>query len=149
MRPGIPPSLDRQERQFSRMAGLAALAVLFLAILYLTVIRPAGRETDSGAGASRTGTDRLHEFLAEEERASAYEALRDYLDQKKHEPNIAAVFCRDSSHRWVDGDIEFEGDVDFEVPSGSLERHTYRAVLRGSEQDGWDVVSVEVDPAAR
>lgn len=125
--------------------GTLAIVVIFFASLYLTVFRPISSSDSSG---SASGHDaRLTSYLAEEERASAYEALRNHLDQMKQEPDIAAVYCRDSSHQWVGETIEFQGDVDFERPSGQLERYRYLAALRGSKEEGWKVVSIETVPA--
>lgn len=149
MSPGIPPSLDRQEQQLKVIASSVVLLACFLLVLFLTVTRPTSPLPDSAVDDSRTDDQRLRDYLAEEERASAYKALRDHLDQRKSEPHIDAVFCRDSFHRWVGDTIEFQGDVDFERPNGALERHHYLAILRGSEQDGWEVVSVEVNPGER
>jgi hypothetical protein len=62
----------------------------------------------------------------------------------KDEPGITAVFCRDCSHRWIGGEIEFRGQVDFQKDEGGMERHDYTARLSGSRQDGWEVLSVEL-----
>lgn len=137
MSPGIPPSLDRQDQRVVLVAGTIILGAMFVAILAVVVGRTAGGGVEDGSP-----TSRLDHYLAEEERASAYAALRDELDQMKDEPGITAVFCRDCSHQWVGGEIEFQGQVDFQMDSGVLERHNYTARLHGSRQDGWEVLSV-------
>lgn len=146
MSPGIPPSPDRMERQFTLIAGTILIVGLFFMAMYFTVFHRGDAVDDAfvGDGAEH---GQLKAYLAEEERASAYEALRDFMDQKKTEPDIIAVFCRDSSHRWVGDTIEFQGDVDFERPGGRLQRHRYVATLRGSEENGWEVLELEVTPA--
>lgn len=92
------------------------------------------------------GEAKLKAYLAEQERASAYAFVRDLLDQRSKEPAIAAVYCRDSWHRWVDGKIEFTGDVDFVDPVGQPFPHRYIATLTGSAKDGWELVTIDVQP---
>lgn len=140
MSPGIPPSLDRQDQRTALVVGTIILAAMFVATLVVVVGRTAGGPPgDQGAPASR-----LDRYLAEEERASAYTAVRDQLDQMKEEPGITAVFCRDCSHRWIGGEIEFQGQVDFQMDEGTMERHDYTARLRGSRQGGWEVLSLDL-----
>jgi hypothetical protein len=141
MSPGIPPSLDRQDQRTALVVGIIILAAMFVAILAVVVGRTAGGMPPGEGGAPASRLDR---YLAEEERASAYTAVRDQLDQMKDEPGIAAVFCRDSSHRWIGGEIEFQGQVDFQTDEGDMERHDYTARLRGSRQEGWAIVSLEL-----
>lgn len=143
MSPGIPPSLDRQDQRVTLIVGAIILAAMFVATLAVVVGRTAGGpSSEDGAPASR-----LDRYLAEEERASAYAVVRDHLDQMKDEPGITAVFCRDCAHSWSDGVIEFRGQVDFQMDEGGLERHDYTARLRGSRQDGWEVLSVALGAA--
>lgn len=149
MSPGIPPSLDRREQQFKIVASSMVLIGCFLLALFLTVSRSTTPAPDNVVDDSRTDDQRLRDYLDEEERASAYEALRDHLDERKTDPDIEAVFCRDSFHRWVGDTIEFHGDVDFERPGGALERHNYLAILQGSEEAGWKVLSVEINAGER
>lgn len=148
MSPGIPPSLDRQERQFTMVAGTVLIVAAFFIALYITVFRPMDEGAGNSLGDAHSG-GRLEAYLAEEERASAYEALRNYMDQKGQEPGIDAVYCRDCTHQWRGDIIEFQGDVDFERPGGHLDPHTYVATLRGSEENGWEVLTVEIEPARR
>jgi hypothetical protein len=148
MSPGIPPSPDQVERQRVMVLGTLAILSVFFLTMYLTVFRPAS--LDGKLPADTTDPDaRISSYLAEEERASAYAALRSHLDQRKGEDDIAAVYCRDCSHRWIDDVIEFQGEVDFERPSGTLDRYQYVATLRGSKAAGWTVLSVETTPGAR
>ena len=140
MSPGIPPSLDRQDQRVALVVGTIILAAMFVATLVVVVGRTAGGPpADGGPPASR-----LDRYLAEEERASAYAVVRDQLDQMKEEPGIVAVFCRDCTHRWIGGEIEFQGQVDFQMDEGGITRHDYTARLSGSRQDGWDVLSLEL-----
>lgn len=148
MSPGIPPSLDRQERQRTIVAGGAVVIAVFAALLYVAVFRAPGPFVPADP-IETSGEERLAAYLAEEVRASAYEALRDHLDQRKSEPDIVAVFCRDCSHRWIGELIEFTGDVDFERTGGRLDRFSYQATLAGSEDSGWEVQSLELTPAIR
>jgi len=136
------------ERQITLIAGTVVIFALFFVTMYFTVFHHNESSVDLTVDDS-TEHGRLKAFLAEEERASAYEVLRDYMDQKKAEPGIIAVFCRDSSHRWIDDTIEFQGDVDFERPGGRLERHRYVASLRGSEESGWEVLETVITPATQ
>ncbi len=140
MSPGIPPSLDRQDQRVALVVGTIILAAMFVATLVVVVGRTAGGPpTEDGAPVSR-----LDRYLAEEERASAYAVVRDQLDQMKDEPGITAVFCRDCSHRWIGGEIEFRGQVDFQMDEGGMVAHDYTARLSGSRQGGWEVLSVEL-----
>jgi len=140
MSPGIPPSLDRQDQRVALVVGTIILVAMFVATLVVVVGRTAGGPpSEVGPPASR-----LDRYLAEEERASAYAVVRDQLDQMKEEQGIAAVFCRDSSHRWIGGEIEFRGQVDFQMEEGGMERHDYTARLSGSRQAGWQVLSIEL-----
>lgn len=145
MSPGIPPSLDRKEQQAALLVGGAIVVAMFLALLYVAVgwVNGAGI-TESGQPSS--GSERLDDYLEEEERASAYATLRDHLDQYKNEPGYEAVFCRDTSHYWADGAIVMEGQVDFQMETGELAPHRYHARLTGSRQHGWEVLSVELVP---
>lgn len=141
MSPGIPPSIDRQDQVTTLVVGSIILIAMFIATLYVVV----GRTLGSGAGdESGTEESRLDDYLAEEERASAYAVVRDYIDQMPLEENVVAVFCRDCSHRWIDDVIEFQGEVDYQMDTGDFVPHPYTARLTGSKQDGWEVVSVEV-----
>jgi hypothetical protein len=140
MSPGIPPSLDRQDQRVALFVGAIILAAMFVATLVVVVGRTAGGPVTEGG----PPVSRLDRYLAEEERASAYTVVRDQLDQMKDEPGITAVFCRDCSHRWIGGEIEFRGQVDFQKDEGGMERHDYTARLSGSRQDGWEVLSVEL-----
>ncbi len=140
MSPGIPPSLDRQDQRVALLVGAIILAAMFVATLVVVVGRSAGGPpTDGGPPESR-----LDHYLAEEERASAYAVVRDQLDQMKEEPGIVAVFCRDCTHRWVGSEIEFQGQVDFQMDEGGMEPHDYTARLSGSRHDGWQVLSLEL-----
>ena len=140
MSPGIPPSLDRQDHRVALVVGTIILAAMFVATLVVVVGRTAGGPSIDGSPPE----SRLDRYLAEEERASAYAVVRDQLDQMKDEPGITAVFCRDCSHRWIGGEIEFRGQVDFQMDEGAMERHDYTARLSGSRHDGWEVLSVEL-----
>lgn len=142
MSPGIPPSFDRQEKRTTFVVGGIILIAMFVASLYVVV----GRSLQAHNGGGPTpGQTRLDEYLAEEERASAYAAVRINLDQMAGQSGIAAVFCRDCSHRWIDDVIEFQGQVDFRMDSGAMESHNYTARLHGSKRDGWEVLSVEIE----
>jgi len=140
---GIPPSLDRQERNRNLALAAAALVALALGFTAVIVQVPEYPQEDPAAG-GQSGEERLSAYLAEKERASAYAAVRDELDTRKEEPWIAAVYCRDSRHRWIGDNIEFQGDVDFAGVDGRMYAHTYTAVLAGNSNDGWTVESVEV-----
>jgi len=143
MSPGIPPSIDRQDQTTTLVVGSIVLIAMFIAALYVVV----GRTAESGAGEesnSASEASRLDDYLAEEERASAYAVVRDYIDQMPLEENVVAVFCRDSSHRWIDDVIEFQGEVDYQMSTGDFVPRAYTARLTGSKQDGWEVLSVEV-----
>ena len=119
--------------------------VVFLGIFFLVLgvsddVPQFSDSTDQDASQS------LEAYLAEKERASAYEALRDHLDQKRNDPGIVAVFCRDCRHRWEGDHIEFRGDVDIEVADGRLLPYIYTAALSGSSVNGWTVDSVQLLP---
>jgi hypothetical protein len=145
MSPGIPPSIDRQDQVTTLVVGSIIVIAMFIAALYVVV----GRTLGTGAGEeSGTEASRLDDYLAEEERASAYAAVRDYIDQMPLEENVVAVFCRDSSHRWIDDVIEFQGEVDYQMDTGDFAPHPYTARLTGSKQDGWEVISVVVTNAS-
>ena len=141
MSPGIPPSIDRQDQVTTLVVGSIILAAMFIAALYVVVGRTLGAGYESGASSEAS---RLDSFLAEEERASAYAVVRDYVDQMPLEENVVAVFCRDCSHRWIDDMIEFQGEVDYQMDTGEMARHPYTARLTGSREYGWEVLSVEV-----
>lgn len=143
MSPGIPPSIDRQDQVTTLVVGSIVLIAMFVAALYVVVGRTLGTGAGDGSGAYSKAA-RLDDYLAEEERASAYAVVRDYIDQMPLEENVVAVFCRDCSHRWVEDVIEFQGEVDYQMDSGDMVRHPYTARLTGSKQDGWEVISVEV-----
>ena len=143
MSPGIRPSLDRQDQRATMVVGSIILIAMFIAAMYVVVGRTLGGK-DGGDPAGAGGGTRLEAYLAEEERASAYAAVRAHLDQMAGEPGIDAVFCRDCSHRWIDDVIEFQGQVDFQRDTGDMESHHYTARLTGSRQDGWEVLSVEI-----
>ena len=145
MSPGIPPSPDREDRQRAMLAGAVIIIAAFILLFFVTVFGN-GDPDLPGLREGATADERLAAFLAEEVRASAYEALRDHLDQKKSAPDIAAVYCRDSAHRWTGDVIEFRGDVDFERPGGPLDRFRYVATLQGSKTDGWEVLTLELTP---
>ena len=140
MSPGIPPSLDRQDQRVALVVGTIILAAMFVTTLMVVVGRTAGGPSIDGSPPE----SRLDRYLAEEERASAYAVVRDQLDQMKDEPGITAVFCRDCSHRWIGGEIEFRGQVDFQMDEGAMERHDYTARLSGSRYDGWQVLSLDL-----
>ena len=142
MSPGIPPSLDRKDQRVTFVVGGIILIAMFVASLYVVVGR--SLQAHNGGGASSVQM-RLNEYLAEEERASAYAAVRNSLDQMAGESGIAAVFCRDCSHRWIDDVIEFQGQVDFRMDSGEMESLDYTARLHGSKRDGWEVLSVDIE----
>jgi hypothetical protein len=142
---GIPPSPDREDRLLLQAVLGVILVVLFFTVMYLVL----GASDQFSREVGVTGTNqesKLENYLQEKERASAYAFLRDHLDQRREEPTIAAVYCRDSSHRWLSGRIEFTGDVDFEGPAGRLRRHTYVALISGSAQDGWVLESIRLGP---
>lgn len=141
MSPGIPSSPDRQDQIATVVVGSVILIAMFIASLYVVVGRAMHRD-----GSSSPAQTRLDAYLDEEERASAYAALRVEMDQMSTGPGIDAVFCRDSSHSWHDDVIEFRGQVDFQMETGAMERHDYVAQLSGSKKDGWDVLSVEILP---
>lgn len=145
MSPGIPPSIDRQDQVTTLVVGSIILIAMFIATLYVVVGRTMGSDAGDDSG---TEESRLDDYLAEEERASAYAVVRDYIDQMPLEENVVAVFCRDSSHRWVDDVIEFQGEVDYQMDTGDFVPHPYTARLTGSKQDGWEVISVEVVSAS-
>jgi hypothetical protein len=130
------------------LAGGAVLLIVFLGLLY-GVLRAPDSGPDGLPQTDQSSEVRLETYLAEKERASAYEVVRDHLDLRSKEPGIAAVYCRDCSHRWVAGEIEFRGDVDFQDHAGRLQHHTYVAVLSGSSQEGWSVEDVTVKPKKR
>jgi hypothetical protein len=147
MSPGIPPSIDRQDQMTTLVVGSIILIAMFIAALYVVV----DRTVESGASEESnfaSEASRLDDYLAEEERASAYAVVRDYIDQMPLEEDVVAVFCRDSSHRWIDDVIEFQGEVDYQMSTGDFVLHDYTARLTGSKQDGWEVVSVEVTNAS-
>lgn len=129
------------------VTGVFLLAV-FLGAMYLVLGASEQFSREVGVEGEDSNA-RLKVYLEERERASAYAAVRDHLDQRREEPGIAAVFCRDSRHRWINGQIEFQGDVDFQGEDGRMHRHTYTALLSGSARDGWEVESVRVSPAPR
>ena len=144
MNNGIPPSIDRQDKLATLVIGSIILIAMFVAALYVVVGRSLRSHESAGAGETQSESPRLDAYLAEEERASAYAALRVYMDQMAGEPGIAAVFCRDCSHYW-DGDvIVFHGQVDFKTEAGEMESHDYTARLQGSKQEGWEVLSAEL-----
>ena len=145
---GIPPSVDRQDRLKGQLVLGLVLLALFLGLMYFVL--GASDQFSREVGVSGTDSEsRLEAYLLEKERASAYEALRDHLDQRSQEPGIVAVFCRDSSHRWVSDRIEFTGDVDFEGLDGRLRPQKYVALMSGSSQDGWTIEAVRVRPVVR
>ena len=122
--------------------------IVFIGLFY-AALRAPDPKPDGLSQSSQSSEARLETYLAEKERASAYEAVRDHLDLRSKEPGIAAVYCRDCSHRWVAGRIEFSGDVDFKDTAGRLQHHAYVVVLSGSSQEGWTVESVAVKPKKR
>jgi hypothetical protein len=138
---GIPPSIDRQDQMATFVVGSIILVAMFIASVYVVVGRTVGT---GGNDASDTETNRMNAYLAEEERASAYAVVRDYVDQMPLEEDVVAVFCRDSSHRWIDDVIEFQGEVEYQMDDGDFVPQPYTARLTGSKQDGWEVISVEV-----
>ena len=142
---GIPPSLDRQERRLRLVALAVILLGAFTGISYVLLSQEDVPDYDR-LEREEDGEAKLKAYLAEKERASAYAFLRDLLDQRSKEPAIAAVYCRDSWHQWVDGQIEFKGDVDFVDPLGRSFPHRYVATLTGSAQDGWELVTIDVQP---
>ncbi|MCF6286344.1 MAG: hypothetical protein L3K26_14305 [Candidatus Hydrogenedentes bacterium] len=119
------------------------MLAVFAALTYFA-LRVRDHVPDSLIAPTQSGEERLEAYLAEKERASAYEVVRNLLDQKKEEPGIAAVYCRDCRHRWVNGRIEFRGNVDFLDGSGQFFHHTYFAVLSGTSQQGWKMESLQV-----
>ena len=121
------------------------ILVIFLGIFFL-VFRVSDEVPQFIDGTEPDASQSLEAYLAEKERASAYEALREHLDQKRNEPGIVAVFCRDCRHRWEGDRIEFRGDVDIEVTDGRLLPFIYTAALSGSSVDGWKVESVQLEP---
>lgn len=147
MSPGIPPSLDRNEQRATIFVGGLIVAAMFIGMLFVVVGRTGTGLEAGDEGLVSTGSERLDDYLLEEERASAYQALRDHLDQMKDEPGYEAVFCRDTNHHWMgDGEIEIEGQVDFLMETGEMASHVYVARLHGSRQAGWEVLSVNLEP---
>ena len=142
---GIPPSLDRQDRQIRLIVGGVILLAVFLGLTALA-LRARNHMPEGIVASAQSGEERLKAYLAEKERASAYEVVRNQLDQKKNEPGIAAVYCRDSRHRWQDENIEFQGDVDFLDGNGKLDKYTYIAILSGNSQKGWAMKSLQIMP---
>tara|TARA_R110001592_G_scaffold188853_4_gene434258 strand:- start:273 stop:728 length:456 start_codon:yes stop_codon:yes gene_type:complete len=143
---GIPPSLDRQERLWGWSAVAVVFVALFLVLMYFFLHRKDSVDALLHTAAPVSSDDRLDAYLEEKERASAYQAVRDALDQKSAEPGIAAVFCRDCRHTWRYGRIEFRGEVDFQRPGGQMIPHTYIAILSGSDKLGWKMESLDVTP---
>lgn len=147
MSPGIPPSLDRNEQRATIFVGGLIVAAMFLGMLFVVVGWTSPDLERGEEDYISTGSDRLDDYLMEEERASAYQTLRDHLDQMKDEPGYEAVFCRDTNHHWMgDGEIEIEGQVDFLMETGEMVPHYYVSRLHGSRQAGWEVLSVNLEP---
>lgn len=142
---GIPPSPDRQDRLLQVVLLAFLLLGVFTGISYVILSQDRIPVLDR-VEQQDDGDTRLQAYLAEKERASAYAFVRDHLDQRSNEPAIAAVYCRDSWHQWINDTIEFKGDVDFVDPLGRSYPHRYTATLTGSAKDGWELVSIDVQP---
>ncbi|MBI1320861.1 MAG: hypothetical protein GC168_18200 [Candidatus Hydrogenedens sp.] len=141
-RRGIPASLERREFLMRAAALGAVLAAAAGGVLYL-VARPLPTDVTE-RGKDQGDVDPVADVAAERERASAYKAVRDYMDARNWGSDIRTVYCRDSAHQVFTGGLIFTGRIDLEPLQGDLIPMDYTATARGSIDTGWTIESVEL-----
>lgn len=141
---GIPPSLDRRERMAQTILTFAAFVVI-VGILVMVGLRLAWGPSTPPMPVMPG--DSLDAYRLENERASAYQVVRDTLDVRARTEDAIGVYCRDSRHAIQGRYWEFRGHVDVAYPEQRMERHPYIVTLTGSADQGWQVVSCEIQPA--
>ena len=147
VRQGRPLSLDRSYFYW-QMTGVGAILLLLLVLLLVTVTAPPKPE-DTANGATvwdSAPSVEYNPFSKERERADAYSALRDYLDNALREDDVRNVYCRENRHRLVGRYYEFFGKVEVEKDDGELYPHQYIATLEGNLKEGWRILSVTLKP---
>lgn len=140
---GIPPSLDRRERMVQTLLTFTAFLVI-VGVLVMVGLRLA-RGAATPPLPMMPG-DTLDAYRLENERASAYQVVRNTLDVRARTDEVIGVYCRDSRHTIQGRYWEFRGHVDVAYPEERVERHPYIVTLTGSADQGWTVISCEIQP---
>jgi len=145
-RAGIPLSPDRV--RFRVQIAAVSVAAVGGFCLLLWIVTGSSRTVIPSDGRTPSEVPADHPLASEQARASAYQALRDYIDHAARRPGVVNVYCRGSRHQIIGQYFEFQGEVDLIYAEGKRERLQYLAVLSGSERTGWEVLSFTLNEPA-
>jgi len=145
-RVGIPLSPDRV--RFRVQITVVSVAAISGFCLLLWIVTGSSRTVIPPDGHPPSEAPADHPLASDQARASAYQALRDYIDHAARRPGVVNVYCRGSRHQIIGQYFEFQGEVDLIYAEGKRQRLQYVAVLSGSERTGWEVLSLTLNEPA-